>query len=43
MNSPTNNWGRDEPNIGLFFLWKLKRTSQHGTKNVKTHTMTYML
>ena len=26
---------KDEPNIN--FMWKLLRTSQHGTQNVETH------
>jgi len=30
--------GKDELNI--VFMWKLQRTPQHGTKNVKTHIRT---
>ena len=30
--------GKDKPNI--FFMWKSLRTSQHGTRNIKTHNRT---
>jgi formate/nitrite transporter FocA (FNT family) len=30
--------GKDE--LNMVFMWKLQRTPQHGTKNVKTHIRT---
>ena len=38
MSPPTNNGGKDEPNI--VFKGKSKWTSQRETKNVKTHNRT---
>ena len=45
INNENKSWallqttgGKDEPNI--VFMWKSWRTSQHGTKNVKTHNRT---